>query len=100
MRPFRTLVDDAAGRAYARRHHVGFPFPDDYLDAPVGAAHPLRLGRGTVCTGSLRAGYREPLRDHRVGCSLLVRALAVAPLPVVVWRANGRPLQVSELYRP
>lgn len=100
LKPFRTFVDDAAGRAYARRHHLGFPFPDDYLDAPLPGSHPLRLSPDTVCTGSIRVGYRDPLSDHRVRCSLLVRAAAATPLPVAVWRVQGRPVQVSELFRP
>lgn len=97
---FRTLVDDAAGRAYAHRHHLAFPFPDDHLDAPLGGARSFSIPRGTVCTGSIRVGYREPLDDHRVSCGLLVRATSQAPLPVVVWRYDGRLRQVSELYRP
>jgi hypothetical protein len=100
LKPFRTFIDDAAGRAYARRHHLAFPFPDDYLDAPLPGSHPLHITPDTVCTGSLRVGYRDPLQDHRVTCSLLVGAATETPLPVVVWRVNGHPVQVSELFRP
>jgi hypothetical protein len=99
LKPFRTLIDNAAGRGYARRHHLGFPFANDYLDAPLPGTLPLRLGPDTVCTGSL-VGSRGPLQDHRVSCRLLIHAASAMPLPVAVWRADGHPVQVSELYRP
>jgi hypothetical protein len=35
-----------------------------------------------------------------VACSLLVGAATETPLPVVVWRVDGHPVQVSELFRP
>jgi hypothetical protein len=101
LQPFRTLADDTAGRSYARRHGLAFPFPNDFYDARLGGPHRVRLARDTVCSGIVQVGYREPLHDHRVGCGLLTRVASTAPsLPVAVWTVGNRPVQVSELYRP
>jgi hypothetical protein len=101
LQPFRTLTNDAHGRAWARHHHLAYPFSDDYFDARVGEPQPLRLTPGTVCTGIILVGYAaDPLHDHRVGCHALVTAVSRLPVPVAVWRSEGRVFQVSELYRP
>ena len=102
LAPFRTLGNDAAGRAYAQAHHLEFPFPNDYVDAPDGRPQRLALADSTVCTGIIRVGYREPLEDHAVPCRALVKAATDArlPLPVAVWRDGDVVVQVSELYRP
>ena len=102
LAPFRTLGNDAEGRAYARAHDLDFPFPNDYVDAPDGHPHRLTLTGTTVCTGIIRVGYREPLEDHAVPCRALVKGAADTriPLPVAVWRDGDVVVQVSELYRP
>ncbi len=102
LAPFRTLGNDAEGRAYARAHDLDFPFPNDYFDAPDGHPHSLTLAATTVCTGIIRVGYHEPLEDHAVPCRALVKAAADArrPVPVAVWRDGDAVVQVSELYRP
>jgi len=100
LHPFRTLGNDAEGRAYAISHGLEFPFSNDYHDAPSGPPQQLALAPDTVCSGSIRVGYREPLEDHAVECADLVDAAAQRRLPVAVWRAGGVTVQVSELYRP
>ena len=100
LKPFRTLLNDAEGKAYANEHGEDFPFPNDYFDAPNGASHPVRLAPGTVCTGIIRVGYREPLKDHVVSCADLVGAAAERRVPVAVWSTDDTTVQVSELYRP
>ncbi|HQR28339.1 MAG TPA: hypothetical protein PLP61_14955 [Nocardioides sp.] len=100
LEPFRTYVNDAAGRAYAREHDLEFPFPNDYHDAPVGAAFNVELSAQTVCTGIIVIGYREPLRDHRVSCDKLSVATQDRPVPAALWWDGDRVVQVSELYRP
>jgi hypothetical protein len=102
LAPFRTLGNDAEGRAYARAHGLDFPFPNDYVDVRDGRPHRLVLARTTVCTGIIRVGYREPLEDHAVPCGALIKGAAHArmPLPVAVWRDGDEVVQVSELYRP
>lgn len=98
---FRTLANDATGQKYAEAHGVDFPFPNDSFDAPTGAARPLDLGPDTVCTGIIRVGYREPLRDHVVSCAdLLGVASGSGRLSVAVWSTDATSVQVSELYRP
>jgi hypothetical protein len=97
---FRTLADDATGQKYAEAHGVDFPFPNDYFDAPTGAARPLDLGPDTVCTGIIRVGYREPLRDHVVSCAELLDVAGSGRLSVAVWSTDATSVQVSELYRP
>lgn len=100
LRPFRTLGNDAEGKAYAEQRGVEFPFPNDYYDATDGQAHRLDLDSATVCSGIILVGYREPLEDHPVSCADLVRVAADQRIPVAVWRDDGRAIQVSELYRP
>lgn len=100
LRPFRTLGNDEEGEAYARDHGEEYPFPNDYFDAPHGARHPLELTPGTVCTGIIRVGYREPLEDHVVSCDELVKVADERRLPVAVWLSGEEVVQVSELYRP
>jgi hypothetical protein len=100
LHPFRTLGNDAEGRAYARSHGLEFPFPNDYYDAPSGPPQELEPGPDTVCSGAIRVGYREPLEDHAVDCAELVDVAAQRRLTVAVWRAGGVTVQVSELYRP
>jgi hypothetical protein len=100
LHPFRTLGNDDEGRAYAQSHHLEFPFPDDYYDAPSGPPSTLDLDAETVCTGIIRVGYREPLADHAVDCGSLVDAAAQLRLTVAVWRDVDTVVQVSELYRP
>ncbi|WP_126688313.1 hypothetical protein [Nocardioides ferulae] len=100
LRPFRTLGNDAEGRAWARAHQEEYPFSNDYRDVPDGAARPLVLTRGTVCSGIIRVGYREPLRDHPVTCAELVSVATRRQLSVAVWIVGARVVQVSELYRP
>lgn len=109
MRPFRTLGNDAEGKAYAQSHGLEYPYPNDYLDAPDGSAHGLELQPGTVCTGIILVGYESPLRDHVVDCGELVSAAspgdggdhAEGPaIPVAVWLQGADVVQVSELYRP
>jgi hypothetical protein len=100
LAPFRTLGNDAEGEAYARQHGEEYPFPNDYFDAPDGAGHPLALGHGTVCTGIIVVGYREPLTDHVVSCDELVKVAEGRRIPVAVWVSGGTVIQASELYRP
>lgn len=100
LKPFRTLGNDAEGKAYAEQHGLEYPFPNDYYDAPTGPAHRLELAPDTVCTGIIVVGHREPLEDHVVDCAELVAAAARRRVPVAVWQADGHVLQASELYRP
>ncbi|GAA1133310.1 hypothetical protein [Nocardioides aquiterrae] len=100
LKPFRTMVNDAEGKAYAGEHGADFPFLDDYFDAPDGASHPVRLAPGTVCTGIIVVGYREPLMDHVVSCADLVEVAAGRRVPVAVWSTGDTTVQLSELYRP
>jgi hypothetical protein len=103
LEPFRTLGNDAQGNAYAQKHGLEFPFPNDYHDASTGAPRPLTLSVDTACTGIISVGYREPLKDHPVACSEFPSALKVhGRIHVVVWRrhGDGDVLQMSELYRP
>lgn len=100
LEPFRTLGNDAEGRAYAEDRGLDFPFPNDYFDAPDGPAHEVVLEPDTVCTGIIRVGYREPLEDHVVECAALDEGAADRAVPVAVWSDGQRTIQVSELYRP
>lgn len=100
LAPFRTLGNDPEGEAYARKHGEEYPFANDYFDAPNGASHPLELRHGTVCTGTILVGYREPLTDHVVSCDELVKVAERRRIPVAVWVSSGRVIQASELYRP
>lgn len=100
LEPFTTYANDDEGRAYAQAHGLEFPFPNDYFDAPVGAAYTLDLDPHSVCTGIILIGYREPLEDHVVECDELRAATARRPIPVAVWQDGARVVQVSELYRP
>lgn len=97
---FHTLGNDAEGKTYASEHDMDFPFPDDYVDAPAGSSHPVQLALGTVCTGIILVGYREPLEDHVVRCAALVEAATARRVPVAIWSTDDTIVQVSELYRP
>lgn len=100
LTPFRTLHNDEEGQAFAREHGEEYPFPNDYFDAPGGASHPIAFTQGTVCTGVILVGYREPLMDHVVSCDELVKASERRRVPVAVWFTGGEVLQASEMYRP
>lgn len=100
LEPFRTLGNDAEGRAYAGDRGLEYPFPNDYFDAADGAPQAFELDPGTVCTGIILVGYREPLEDHAVECAALVSAAAELRVSVAVWRDGESVVQVSELYRP
>lgn len=103
IEPFYSFTNDAEGRAYARKHHLDYPFPGDTYDASIGSPHPLALSPGTVCTGVIQVGYRDPLEDHRVRCTAFSSALREGPVTsirVAVWCEHGRVVQLSELYRP
>jgi hypothetical protein len=100
VKPFRTLGNDAAGRAYAESHGLEYPFSNDYFDAPDGSAHPVDLDAGTICTGIILVGYRDPLEDHVVPCTALDETAHKRRVPVAIWRSGQRVVQVSELYRP
>ena len=100
LTPFRTLRNDAEGAAYAREHGEEYPFPNDYFDAAAGVREQLETPTGTVCTGIILVGYREPLTDHVVACDQLSAVAARRPVPVAVWQSGGEVVQVSELYRP
>jgi hypothetical protein len=100
LRPFRTLSNDSDGQAYAEARGLDFPFPNDYFDAPHGSAHEVQLEPNTVCTGMILVGYREPLEDHIVPCATLDYVAGQRAVPVAIWRAGQRVVQVSELYRP
>lgn len=98
--PFRTLGNDPEGRAYARKHHLEFPFSNDYYDAPAGPPQAFGLAPGTACTGAILAGLGGPLADHPVDCAALAAATGRTRVPVAVWRVGHHVVQVSELYRP
>ena len=100
LRPFRTLANDAEGKAYAEQHGLEYPFSNDYHDAPAGPAHRLDLAPDTVCTGIIVVGHSDPLEDHVVDCTDLLAAAARRRVPVAVWHADGHVVQASELYRP
>jgi hypothetical protein len=100
IEPFQTFTNDATGQAYAASHHLDFPFANDYYDASIGSPEPLNPDADTVCTGIIRVGYEEPLKDHTVGCEEFISALERGPIPVAVWRQGDRIAQLSELYRP
>ena len=100
LKPFRTLRNDAKGEAYARKHGEEYPFSNDYFDAPTGTNSSLEFVDGTVCTGIIQVGYREPLKDHVVTCKELISVAEQAPLPVAIWHSKGEVYQASELYRP
>lgn len=100
LQPFRTLGNDREGRAYARKHDLDFPFPNDYLDVRDGPAHPLALASGTVCTGIVVVGYREPLKDRVVPCDEFVKAAEQQRVTSAVWSSGADVVQLSELYRP
>jgi hypothetical protein len=100
LAPFRTFGNDAEGEAYARKHGEEYPFSNDYFDAPNGASHPLEFTHGTVCTGIILVGYREPLTDHVVSCRELMKVAERRRIPVAVWFSGGKVIQASELYRP
>lgn len=100
LKPFRTLGNDAEGKAYASEHGEDFPFPNDYFDAPDGPSHPVQLAPETACTGIILVGYQEPLEDHVVSCADLVEAATGRRVPVAIWSTDGTTVQVSELYRP
>ncbi|MCW2767247.1 MAG: hypothetical protein JWO11_3206 [Nocardioides sp.] len=100
LTPFQTLRNDAEGEAYARDHGEEYPFSDDYFDASNGTSHPLEITRGTVCTGVIRVGYREPLQDHVVDCDELAKVAERGRVPLAVWLSGSEVVQASELYRP
>jgi len=100
LKPMRTYVDDAAGKAYAEQHGLEFPFTDDYYDAPGGRARRLELDSATICSGIIAVDLQDPLADHAVSCADLVRVAAGQRVTVAVWRDGDRVVQVSELYRP
>ena len=100
LEPFRTYANDASGKAYAEAHGVGFPFSNDYYDAPTGHSYVLGLDPDTVCTGIIDVGYRDPLADHVVACTELTRVASRLRVPAAVWRDGTHVVQVSELYRP
>jgi hypothetical protein len=106
LRLFHTYVNDAEGEAYAAAHGLEYPFSNDYYDAATGPRALITVPADAVCTGIIKVGYREPLRDHVVDCAELVEVVDALPYPlhVAIWRDgdldNGTVIQVSELYRP
>lgn len=102
LQPYRTLTNDAEGRAYAAKHGLEFPYPNDYLDVAAGLPVAIELAPGTLCTGVILVQYVSALRDHVVRCAKVIEALdRRAPrIRVAVWRLASRTFQVSELYRP
>jgi len=100
LRPFRTLGNDAEGRAYAREHGLEFPFSNDYLDVPTGRSRRIVLPPGAICTGSILVGFGGSFEGHLVDCEELVAVAGRREVPVAVWRAHHQVVQISELYRP
>lgn len=100
LTPFQTLHNDAEGEAYAREHGEEYPFPNDYFDAADGAAYAIDLPDAALCSGVILVGYREPLKDHAVGCEKLENAARSKQVPVALWRSGNAIVQASELYRP
>lgn len=86
----------------AAAHGLEFPFDGGYLDAAVGDPVRLEIAPGTVCTGAILVGYRDPLADHVVDCREFDQALRrrTSRIPAVVWTHHATTVQVSELYRP
>lgn len=99
IQPLHFYVNDAEGAAYAREHGLDYPFANDYYQVDEGAAATATVDPGTVCTGIIAAGYREPLGDHVVPCRAF-EAARVRGTTVAVWVDAGRLVQLSELYRP
>jgi hypothetical protein len=101
LEPFKSYTNDAEGRAFARSHHLEFPYSNDTHDASIGGPVPFALDSGASCTGVITVGYRGPLRDHPVVCSEFPEAVVFhGRISVAVWRADGEVVQLSELYRP
>lgn len=99
LRLFRTVLDDEEGRAYARAHGASSRFFDGFADVPTGERRRVGLDAGTICTG-VTIDPVPNVADHVVPCVDLVATAGEYALPVVAWTADGRVVQLSQLYRP
>lgn len=96
VQPFVTYTSDAAGKAYAKAHKLGFPFADDYLDVDTGPLRTITLTPSTACLGNIeltgQAAYGKPVPCGAfAGHKLLTLGL---------WLKGSTAESVTELYRP
>lgn len=100
VKPFRVYTDNAAGKAYARRHGIHYPFFQGFYEAPDGPSFRIDLN-SVICSGIANVGgTRGGQADHLVACSDMSEVAARMQLTVAIWRKDTRIFQVSELYRP
>ena len=98
----RTYGNDAAGKAYAAAHGIAYPFDNDYLDVPTGAAFSAPLASSAVCRGGVRVAGTEPLSPKTVPCTQFGTYVA-ATGPVLVDATvapGGTVTALVEVYRP
>jgi hypothetical protein len=100
LKPFHTYYNDAEGKAYAKKHHLRYPFDDDHYDAPAGPPRTVDVSPDTICTGVIQVGYRDPMKDRKVPCSTYVKAVSRSEVVSALWFDGDHLVQLSELFRP
>jgi hypothetical protein len=101
LKPFHTYYNDAEGKAYAKKHHIDYPFLDDHYDAPDSPARTVEAAPDTICTGIIAVGYRDPMKDRKVPCSAYVKAVSrYQAVTSALWFDGQHLVQLSELFRP
>jgi hypothetical protein len=99
VQPFRTYTNGPEGQAYAAAHGLGYPFPDDYADADIGARRTIALDASTACAGGLDLG--QDLTGVPVPCGAFGEH-GHQRLPVGIWLRPGSSTaeSVTEIFRP
>lgn len=98
VQPFHTYTNDAAGKAYAAAHGLGYPFLDDYADADVGPRRTIVLDARTACVGGLDLG--KDLTGVPVPCSAFGEQGQRMPAGIWLRPGSSTAESVTEIFRP
>lgn len=98
VQPLTTYIDNAVGKAYAKAHHVEYPFLDDSLDVETGSQRIVTLDSNTPCFGNIVLTGQN---DHQQPVSCAVFGGHKGLTMGIWWNpATGVAESVNELYRP
>ncbi len=93
LRLRRTHIVGPAGKKWAERHHVDYPFDNDYYDEIYGPRFRVRFTATTRCSGF---GVDPEAMDAPYECSQLRQ-----PLPVRITPGEGQDVvAMKSLFRP
>ncbi len=96
LQPFTIYGNNPAGKAYAKAHKLGYPFPDDYLDADSGPQRTVTLTPSSACLGNIVLTGQNAY-DAPVPCSAYGGNKG---LTLGLWLTGSTVQSITELYRP